>query len=206
MSQTWTSESLAETVWALNRLLRLLREAGPPAISPTADTYRSQVEDWLRAVKPALSEQNESGQKISVPSFPLKGSELELLEEEIHQTLSKRVARAKGRNQARAHAAWKSALSVEASLEHLHKTLRQAGESSQFIIEAVAVLFALDAICLLAVVALRQSLTISTRLVVIGLAGNLAFLALIVWLWLRHHGHLEQHHEGLRWHAIHHEL
>jgi hypothetical protein len=206
MIQAWNSESLAETVWALKRLLRLVPETGSATLSPTADGYRNQVKSWIRTVEPTLNEQQESEQAINVPPFPLKGSELESLEEEIHRLLTERVARTSGRKQVRARAAWKSALSLDASLEHLHVTLRQAGESSWFIIEVVGILFGLDTICLLALIALRHTIPLSTSLVALALAGNLLFLALVAWLWLRHHGRLEQHREGLQWHVIHHGL
>ena len=203
---TWTSESLAETVWALNRLLRLAREPRPITLSPPVVAYRSQVEQWLRKVEPVLNERGESGQSMNVPHFPLGSAELEALEEEIQHGLYERIAHEKGRKKVRAREVWKFALSLSASLEHLHTTLQQAVRSSLFIIEAVVGLFTLNAIYLILVIVLRRYIPLTTSLVGLVLVSNLVSLLIIAGLWRLHHSRLQLHQEGLGWHIIHHGL
>jgi hypothetical protein len=201
MVPTWTSESLAETVWALNRLLGLVRETGPTELSPTSGAYRSQVEEWLRAVEPTLGAKGEGEHPTDVPTFPLTGSQLESLEGEIRRVLSDRVEHTRGRQKARAKEAWTIAISLNASLDHLHATLKRAARSSYFIIEAVGSLMFLDAMGLVLVITLRRYIPLTTSLVASALAVNLFFLLVIVGLWRLHHWHLEQHREGLGWHS-----
>jgi hypothetical protein len=205
MMTAWKSESLAETIWALNRLLRLVREAGSPDLRSPAGDYRSQVEQWLRAVEPTLGEPREDGQLISAIPFPLKNSELDSLEEEIHRVLSERVEHSRGREQARAREAWKASISLNASLEHLHVTLQRAAQSSRFIIEGLGVLFLLDAVFLVLVSTPRTTFTTNLG-VATALAVNLSALIVIAGLWWLHHSRLQQHREGLQWHGIHHGL
>jgi hypothetical protein len=206
MVLSWTSESLAETVWALNRLLKLVRETGPIVLSPKTSAYRDQVEQWLRQVEPVLDEQGVHEPPESVPPFPLSSSQLESLEDEIQRVLAQRAARERGRQRARATENWRLAISLSASLEHLHKTLHRADRSSYSIIEAVAGLFILDAACLIVVIALRLNSVPTTNFVLAALAGNMVFLVVIGALWRWHHSHLEQHREVLQWHGIHHGL
>jgi hypothetical protein len=159
------------------------------------------VEEWLRAVEPTLDEKSDGEHPTGVPAFPLTGSQLESLEEEIHRVLSERVAHTKGRKKVRAREAWTIAVSLNASLEHLHATLKRAGRSSYFIIEAVGSLTFLNAISLVLVITLRRYIPLTTSVVALALGVNVAFLLVIVGLWRLHHWHLEQHREGLGWHS-----
>lgn len=204
MVPTWTSESLAETVWALKRLLRLVQDASPTALSPTADGYRLKVEQWLRNVEPVLRQEGESERPLSIPAFPLTSFQLGALEEAIHRVLAERLAAQKGRRGTRAREAWNLAISLSASLEYLHTTLQKVDRSSHFIIEAVASVFLLNALYLVLLIALRHHITLTTNLVVLALVGNLVLLAVIGGLWQLHDAHLQHHREVLGWHTMHH--
>lgn len=206
MTLSWTPESLAETVWALNRLLELVSESDPIALSPAAHAYRDRVQQWLDQTKPLLDERSESETPIETPDFPLSGPELQSLEEEIHHVVSERATHEKGRKQGQATEKWKLAISLNASLEHLHTTLERAGRSSYFVIEALAILFLLNAAGLVLVIALQQSVVLTTRLVALALALNLLCLVAIAGLWRLHQLRLQQHREGLGWHLIHHAV
>jgi hypothetical protein len=206
MALTWTLESLAETVWALNKLLELVRENGSIPLSSTAGDQQNRVVEWLHTVEPMLSDQSQRGKLSGVPPFPLSGSELDSLEAEIHHLLSARAVQESGAKRERAIEAWRIAISLNTSLEHLHKTLQQAVRSSRFIIEGLTVLIFLNTICLILVLALRHYIALTANVVVIGLVVNLILLAAIAALWRLHHSHLQQHHEGLGGHLIHHRL
>jgi hypothetical protein len=207
MVSTWTPEKLAETVWALQRLLRLGRQTG--IITPMRDdsnaisAYGASVEDWLSDVDPVLKQAQgqAADQAINVPAFPLTAEQLTDLESSIQEGLAVLARRQRGLVGRRATERWRLALSLSKSLDHLYVTLAAANRSSLFIIEVVACLFALNCLYLALVLVFHSQLLLTTNLVALAVVGNLAVLLVIAALWWRHHLRLRRHGHAVHMHT-----
>lgn len=205
MVPAWTPDNLAETVWALRRLLRLGRQAGtitPGQSTTPTSAFAASIEEWLGSVEPVLKRaQGQPGdQTLSVPPFPLTGAQLDDLEREIQRARAEQAAQRDQRARRGANR-WDLSLSLGSSLDHLHATLAAANHSSFLLIEAIAGLFALNTLYLLLLLAFHDQVALTTRIVALALGGNLVVIGAVAALWWVHHSHLHHHWHVLGWHT-----